>query len=189
VLTLDFEKRENNIGHKGYLIGGYASPFATGREKLATRFRDPIKQNTDHSLSIHIGLQMIYDESFRKISFDFGDFERTHLFKKVHSVLSHELNHLYEYYKRKNSGSDNISLSLTWTTIDEENFYEVPQSIFRYWQLEFTDYIYVSEPHEINAQVQESKTEIDRSIFEKFRKSKYWKELKKNAILVKRRIH
>jgi hypothetical protein len=176
LLTLDFTKRgENKIGGSGYLIGGYASPFARGREKQATRFKDAIRQNVDHSLSIHLGIQMIYDSNFKKISTDFEQFERTHLFKKVKSVITHELNHLYEYYKRKLYGSKSISTSLTWTSIGEENIYDVPESIFNFWQSQFTDYIYNSEKHEINAQVQEAKTFVDLYSFERFRRHGLWK--------------
>jgi len=176
LLTLDFTKRgENKIGGSGYLIGGYASPFARGREKQATRFKDAIRQNVDHSLSIHLGIQMIYDSNFKKISPDFEQFERTHLFKKVKSVITHELNHLYEYYKRKLYGSKSISTSLTWTSIGEENIYDVPESIFNFWQSQFTDYIYNSEKHEINAQVQEAKTFVDLYSFERFRRHGLWK--------------
>ena len=176
LLTLDFTKRgENKIGGSGYLIGGYASPFARGREKQATRFKDAIRQNVDHSLSIHLGIEMIYDSSFRKISVDFDQFERTHLFKKVKSVITHELNHLYEFYNRKLYGSKPIGTSLTWTSIGEENIYDVPKSIFDFWQSEFTDYIYNSEKHEINAQVQEAKTFVDLYSFERFRRHGLWK--------------
>jgi len=176
LLTLDFTKRgENKIGGSGYLIGGYASPFARGREKQATRFKDAIRQNVDHSLSIHLGIQMIYDSNFKKISPDFEQFERTHLFKKVKSVITHELNHLYEFYNRKIYKSKPITTSLTWAAIGEENIYDVPESIFNFWQSEFTDYIYNSEKHEINAQVQEAKTFVDLYTFERFRRTDLWK--------------
>jgi predicted SprT family Zn-dependent metalloprotease len=178
LLTIDFTKRgENKIGGSGYLIGGYASPFAKGRERQATRFKDAIRQNVDHSLSIHMGVEMIYDSNFKKISFNFEQFERTHLFRKVKSVISHELNHLYEYYNRKIHGSKPIETSLTWSSIGD-NIYDVPTSLFNFWQSEFTDYIYNTERHEINAQVQEAKTFVDLYTFEKFRKSKIWKSAK-----------
>jgi hypothetical protein len=178
LLTIDFSKRgEDKIGGSGYLIGGYASPFAKGRERQATRFKDAIRQNVDHSLSVHMGIEMIYDSNFKKISTAFEQFERTHLFKKVKSVITHELNHLYEYYNRKLYGSKSISTSLTWASIGE-NIYDVPKSLFDFWQSDFTDYIYNTEKHEMNAQVQEAKTFVDLYTFEKFRKSKLWKTSK-----------
>lgn len=176
LLTLDFSKRGGDkIGGDGYMIGGYASPFARGREKQATRFKDAIRQNVDHSLSIHLGIEMIYDSNFKKINTGFEQFERTHLFKKVKSVITHELNHLYEFYNRKLYGSKPIQTSLTWASIGEENIYDVPKSLFDLWQSEFTDYIYFSEKHEMNAQVQEAKTFVDLYSFEKFRRTQLWK--------------
>jgi hypothetical protein len=178
LITIDFSKRgENKIGGSSYMIGGYASPFAKGRERQATRFKDAVRQNVDHSLSIHMGIEMIYDSNFRKISTDFYQFEKTHLFKKVKSVIVHELNHIYEYYNRKIRGSKPISTSLTWASIGE-NIYDVPKPLFDFWQSDFTDYIYCSEKHEMNAQVQEAKTFVDLYTFERFRRTDLWKSAK-----------
>jgi hypothetical protein len=179
LITFDFKKNgENNIGNSGYMIGGYASPFAKGREKQATRFKDAIRQNVNHTLSIHLGIEMVYDSSFRKISMSFNQFENTHLFKKVESVISHELNHLYEYYNRKIYGRKQINTSLTWASIGE-NVYGVQKELFDFWQSDFTEFIYCSENHEMNAQVQEAKTFVDRYDFSKFRRTPAWKSAKK----------
>jgi hypothetical protein len=43
-----------------FKVGGSAYPFAKGREKEATRVVEPIKMNVDHSLSVHMGLDVEY---------------------------------------------------------------------------------------------------------------------------------
>ena len=174
ILTVELSKREMS---EKYLVGGYASPFARGREKQATRFKPEIKQAVDHSLSIHLGVEVIIGQNFKKINQDFEQFDRTHLFKKIESVISHELNHLYEYYKRKMTGAKSIETSMTWASIGD-NVYGVPDEIFDFWQSDFTDYIYESEKHEVNAQTQEAKSYVNRMNFEKFRKTNYWKKAK-----------
>jgi hypothetical protein len=161
----------------GYKIGGYASPFALGNEKRSMRFRDAIKQNVNHTLSIHLGLEMLYDYGFKKISTNFPQFEKTHLFKKVHSVISHELNHIYEYYNRKLSDNSKLKISMTWASIGD-NVYGVDNTIFNFWQSRFSEHIYNSESHEINAQSQEAKTYVDRLSFDRFRNTYIWKNAK-----------
>jgi hypothetical protein len=177
ILSLELSKKEMNRPYT-YLVGGSASPFARGGERYATRFKPEIKQAVDHSLSIHMGMEIIIGQNFRKINQDFSMFENTHLFKKIESVISHELNHLYEFYRRKISGAKSIEASMTWASIGE-NVYGVSDDIFEYWQSEFTDFIYEAERHEVNAQTQEVKSYVDRMSFEKFRKSKYWSKAKK----------
>jgi hypothetical protein len=160
-----------------YLVGGYASSFARGREKYATRIANPIKENQDHTLSLHFCIRLYYGPVFRKISMTHPDFERTHLFKKVESVISHEMNHLFDQYKRRLHGAKGFEVGLTWASIEEDNLYDVPDNIFHYWQI-FTDLIYNSEPHEVNAQTQEAQSYVSRMSFDKFRKLDYFTKAK-----------
>lgn len=175
-IILHLELSKDKMSEK-YLVGGSAYPFARSREKYATRFKPEIKQAVNHTISIFMGVEVIIGQNFRKINQDFDMFENTHLFKKIESVISHELNHLYEFYRRRISGAKSISTSMTWASIGK-NVYGVSEEIFDYWQSEFTDLIYESENPEINAQTQEAKTYVDRMNFEKFRKTNFWKKAK-----------
>lgn len=181
ILTIELSKKNSTemFGYEeneevGYKVGGYASSFAKGREKYATRFMHPVRQNDDHSLSIHLGVMINYGKKFKKISQELPLFEKTHLFKKIESVIVHELNHLYEYYNRKLSGGGKFDLAMTWASIGD-NIYGVPKPVYDHWQRYFTDYIYQSEPHEINAQSQEAMTYVERLSFDRFRGTKTWK--------------
>ncbi len=179
LITIDIKKKEEiEMGDSKVLVGGSASPFAKGREKHATRIKPSLRHNLDHTISVHIGIEILYSDDYKKMNTKFELFDRTYLFKKIESVISHELNHVYEYYMRRLSKSSKIDTSLTWTSIGE-NIYNIPEDIFLFWQNEFTNFIYSVEPHEINAQTQEVKIFTDKSSFDKFRKSKYWIEAKK----------
>jgi hypothetical protein len=161
-----------------YSVGGSASPFARGREKYATRIVDPIRENQDHTLSIHFTIQLFYGQFFRKISINHPDFEKTKLFKKIESVISHELNHLYDQYNRRLNKAKRFEVGLTWASIEEENLYDVPDSIVSYWKDNFTNWVYESEPHEVNAQTQEADSYIRRMTFDRFRRESYFKKAK-----------
>jgi hypothetical protein len=158
-----------------WMIGGYAMPFAKGRESKATRFKDAVKQLTDHSVSIHLGLEMFYGPYFKRVNTNHPYFERSHLFKKIESVISHELNHLYEFYNRKINKASSIRLAPTMASL-VENTYKVPDNIFDVWSNEFLVYIYQSESHEINAQTQEAETYISRMGWNRFKTIRLYKD-------------
>lgn len=149
-----------------FKVGGSAYPFAKGREKEATRIIDPIKMNVDHSLSIHMGLEIEYSNFSMK-------YDEKKLEAKIESVLLHELNHLYEYYCRK-FNKKSIDLALTYASIGP-NKMKRPKKIWDYWQYFFTDMIYMSEPHEIRAYVQETKGFVDKLDFASLKRTKSWK--------------
>lgn len=149
-------------------IGGSASPFARGREKAAARFIDPVKMNMDHSISIHIEIDFEYSANFRM------NRHKNKLDIKLESVILHELNHIYESYKRKSKGEKEIEYTTTWASIGE-NRRKRPKVIFEYWQDNFTDYIYMSEPHEVRAYVQEAKSYVDKLDIYSFQRTSIWK--------------
>jgi len=153
-------------------IGGSAMSFARGNERMASRIKNPIKLNVDHSLSIFIEIDIEYSSIFRK------DKHSRKLEIKLESVIAHELNHVYEYYRRKLKGEKEIELTTTWASIGE-NRMRRPKVLWDFWQRSFADYIYQSEPHEIRAFIQESKSYVDRLDFDTFQKTRQWKVAKK----------
>jgi recombinational DNA repair ATPase RecF len=154
-----------------FRVGGYASPFARGRERLASRLKDAIKINQDHTISIHLGIDFEFSSNLKLKK----DEEKIELI--LESTILHELNHNFEFYKRKISGKKEIEYTGTYTAIGP-NRMRRPKILFEYWQNHFTDYIYMSEPHEIRAYIQESKAYIDKIDFETFKKTNTWKVAK-----------
>jgi hypothetical protein len=174
VLDLNFYKK-NTEYMKGndYMVGGYAMPFAKGRELKATRFKDAVKQLVNHSLSVCLGITFYYGPYFRKINTHHPQFESTKMFKKIESVLTHELNHLYEFYNRKLNKAPSIQLAPTMASL-VENTYDVPKSIFDIWSEDFLNFVYQSEPHEINAQTQESQAFLNKMTWIRFKRLKLY---------------
>lgn len=154
-----------------FKVGGYASPFATGRENAATRIKDPIRVSMEHNVSLHMGIDFEYSSIFKKDKHD-----KT-LDIKIESVILHELNHLYEYYQRKIKGNPPIELTTTWTSIGS-NRNRRPKVIWEYWQTYFTEYVYAAEPHEVRATIQEAKAFVDKLDFNAFKKTNIWKTAK-----------
>lgn len=97
---------------------------------------------------------------------------------KVESVLLHELNHLYEFYCRRFSYGNQLGLATTWAAIGP-NKRRRPKKIWDYWQYFFTDLIYMAEPHEVRANIQEAKAYVDKLDLTAFKRTKTWKMAKK----------
>jgi len=89
----------------------------------------------------------------------------------LRDTITHECNHIYEFYKRAESGAKQINVSLSYA--GGKNF-NIKREIFEVWQ-DFLNYVYNSEPYEINAKVQEAYSLRSRMSLDDFMKSNYWK--------------
>jgi hypothetical protein len=105
-----------------------------------------------------------------KISSDLTDEFKDNALHDLRDTIFHECNHLFESYKRAESGVKQFNSSLSW--VGGRN-YNVNRKIYQIWQ-EFLDLIYYSEPYEINAKSQESISKTSIMTFEEFKKTKYW---------------
>jgi len=86
-------------------------------------------------------------------------------------TITHEFNHLYEFYKRWDStGSGKVMLTKSYAGTKNVN---TPKKIFEIYE-NFLIYMYYSEPWEINANVQEAYSKIQRMNFNEFRQTKQW---------------
>jgi hypothetical protein len=100
-----------------------------------------------------------YDESMNdEFLFDLRD------------TITHECNHILEFYHRSIKGLKPIDVSLSYA--GKEN-YNIPRKIFSLWEY-FLDLIYYSQPEEVRAMTQEAYSKRLRMSFEDFKKTKYW---------------
>lgn len=111
-----------------------------------------------------------------EIYFDLGkeftdDLQDESLYDLRDTIL-HECNHLFESYKRAESGAKEINVTLSW--VGGKN-YNVNKEIFKIYQ-EFLDLIYYSEPYEVNAKSQEALSKTSRMSFDEFKKTKFWRD-------------
>lgn len=164
-------KKEAKSQTYPFKIGGWAAGF--GKKKQGeSYFRKGVRKNRDHSISLSMGIDVYVG------NFDLESDVNNSFQMKLEAVVLHELNHFYEYYNRSwDPYGRNIQTSVTWASIGDvpEN---VNKKVFTFWQDDFTYYIYQSEPHEVNAQVQEAKPYVDKLSFEELKKTNIWKNIK-----------
>lgn len=174
VLELKLFKEKDKWEKYPFMVGGWASHFGKKKEESVSKFRKGVKRNPDHSISLNMGIEVYvgtFDPDNEKVLNDFKI--------KLESVVLHELNHLYEYYRRTwDPYGRNIQTSITWASIGEAPE-DISKKIFSHWQDNFTTYIYQSEPHEVRAQIQELKAYVDRLDVEGLKKANPWKNIKR----------
>ncbi len=148
----EFEKRygKNEIEIK---TGGFASFFGNRNWSGYSRIIDPIKQITDDSVVIYLGVSIDLGPDF-----DFKNSEHKQVLDDdINSTIYHELNHCFEHYNRVKKKSQIIrpeSKSFNTTLTYIENIWKFPKEIWKFW-LKFAYHLYVSEFHETRANVQE----------------------------------
>lgn len=163
-LDLNFKKIKSI--DKIYVSGG-AYPFGHKNWKSYSRLTDSIIK-TDFGIILKM-----------YISIDIPtDYKQEELIDEINSTVWHELNHLYEFYNRflniKGSvinRSVNISLSYS-----NSNRWKIKNEIFHFWHSEFLYLIYISEPYEMNANVQECAYFINKYGFDYLKKTRIYKE-------------
>jgi len=167
-LVLEFKKMTPLKFHSLYgdnyenhvAIGGWASGFGNKNWKNYSKIIKPVKKVTDHGLIIQLSVGI----DINKRMFDIKNEEnKKSLIDGIVSTLYHELNHCYEHYKRtmrapkrgeyrKPIYGRSFNTSLTYA---ENNKWKFPKAIWYKWTTEFIRYIYMSESHEMNANIQE----------------------------------
>ncbi len=160
-LNLDFNKQPVETFYKKHksalknktkhAVGGWANRFGHKNWSGYSQIKDPIKTVTDHGIAIDLGIEITVSSDY-----NIGTYFKK-LTDDIYETIWHELNHVYEFYKRVQSGGGTI-----WTraprlavTFADTNRWNITKGIYDYWQNNFTYYLYASEPYELNAQVQE----------------------------------
>lgn len=140
--------------------GGFASGFGHKNWKNYSKIVKPIKKISDVGLIIQMGVEINFDKS----NFDIENPEhKNELIEQIGSTLYHELNHTFEHYKRTTrvAKRDEIRKPVydrsfnTSITYAENNRWKFAKPIWSIWSRKFLYYTYISENHEINANVQE----------------------------------
>lgn len=93
------------------------------------------------------------------------------LLNDLRDSITHEMLHLYEFYKRwESTGKGEVDLTKTFAGGINPN---VPKQIFRYYE-QFLDMVYYSESYELNAMSQEAYSKSFNMTPEQFVQSPYW---------------
>lgn len=176
ISTLLFDRRYNNSTKKKtdkkrrHAVGGSASRFGNKNWGSYSKKVNPIKTVTDHGIIIDIGIEIDLRDDF-----NVGTFWKK-ITDDIHEAIWHELNHSYEYYKRFLSGGGPIwkrspRLAITYADI---NKWKLSKPIYDFWNENFTYYLYTSEQHEINAQVQEAAYHVSKYGIKSLTKTTSW---------------
>lgn len=193
---ISYKKKYGNVGAP-VSGGGYASGFGHKNWKNYSKIVEPVRKISNVGLIIQIGLDIEYD----MINFDINNPEhKSELISQIGSTIYHELNHTFEHYKRTTrlKKKDEFVKPIydrsfnTAITYAENNIWKFPKPIWKKWRGDFLFFTYISERHELNANVQEMyyyiKKNPDRDVksfltyqyadqMEKFEPESFYKEL------------
>jgi hypothetical protein len=97
------------------------------------------------------------------------------LYRELRATISHELGHLNEFYQRHLKGRGGQTFSLAWA--GSKN-YNIPKSIWKPWY-RFHYLVYLSEPYEQNAVVQEAYEYVKSMSLEEFKRTTFWENSQK----------
>lgn len=166
-IILSFKKLSPSIYEKRYTRkgapvsgGGFASGFGHKNWKNYSKIVEPIRKISDVGLIMQIGIEIDYD----KVNFDINNPEhKEELVENIGSTLYHELNHSFEHYKRTTKVQKRHEIKKpvydrsfnTSITYAENNRWKFAKPIWNLWSKKFLFYTYISENHELNANVQE----------------------------------
>jgi hypothetical protein len=167
VISFSYEKGdiENHFASGG---AAYALDEKTGdysyMRKPSPEIPKKIKDEVEMTLNALMDIEIYIDSKFKMSQMD-------ELLMDVRDTIMHETLHLYEFYKRwLSTGSGNFNVSKTYAGRKNPN---TPREIYDYYS-EFLDYVYYSEPYEINAMTQEAYSKVLRMSFDTFKTTKYW---------------
>lgn len=166
-IVLNFKKMTSKNFEKTFgkdtlpiAVGGSASGFGNKNWSGYSKIVNPIKKVSDIGIVVQLGIEIYINESLFDIKVESHN---RRLKDQIGSVIYHELNHSYEHFKRtirpakkgeyrKPLYDRSFNTALTYA---DTNSWKFPLSIWNKWSKEFLYYIYLSESHELNANVQQ----------------------------------
>lgn len=184
-LDLHFKKVPDDIFEEEFLhdgmshsVGGSAYRFGHKNwsgysKKVETDIKD-----LPFGIQPMVGIEIYIPKSYRIEEDD-------KLEDTIMKTIYHELNHLYEYYARL-KGQKGLPLykrgpkiAITYSNV---NRWKIPGEIYNIWSNDLVFNFYLSEPYELNAQVQEASYMVMKHGFESLFETESWN----NAISMER---
>ena len=174
-LGLKFLKGNNTTPYK---IGGGAYEIEKLRKSQVSYLSDLSHQLPPYFMTqdgkaytLKLDLEILID--YKNISSDDLDM----LLIEYQAALLHEFNHFYEYIHRHRGQRPKIDLSLTW--IPEKSPKDIlPKPALELWK-QFLTLIYLSEPHEVTAQISEMYAYVVKMDYNQLKSLPVWKNSEK----------
>ena len=178
-LKLNFKFfKSNKEFNKPYKIGGGAYEIEKLRKSqvsylsnLSNQLPDYFMTEDGKAYTLKLDLEVFID--YKNISFD----DLNLMMMEYQASLLHEFNHFYEYIHRHRGERPKIDLSLTW--IPEKNPKDIlPKPALELWR-EFLTLIYLSEPHEVTAQISEMYAYVVKMDYNQIKSQPVWRNSEK----------
>lgn len=154
-------------------VSGGAYPFGHKNWKSYSRLLNSVEK-TEFGIILKMDISV-----FTPLEYD-----KSELIDEINATVWHELNHLYEFYNRflniKGSIVNRaVDISLSYS---DNNRWKIKNEIFYLWWSDFLYLIYISEPYEMNANVQECAYYVNKYGFDYLKNKKIYKDYLKLKI-------
>ena len=169
LIKFSYNKLDDNVYPEGFVTMAFADMIGEGSQ-LKSPSRYIPKEIADE-----IGQTLIAGFEFNfNVNKDINEEQMDELFYDLRDAVTHECNHMYEYYNRAISGAKELDTTLSFMKRPYEMFGDkIREDVLQIWKL-FLNLLYVSEPYEVRAMSQEAYSKRLRMPFEKFKETKYW---------------
>lgn len=173
-IQIDFQlvriKKYENVNGKTFSTGGAAYSISS-KDEESTYLTEPSSELPVEIVK-EVGKVLQAKFDFNVILYGgFDEGQMDEMLYDMRDTITHELNHMFEFYKRYESkGVEPMNIALSFAGSKNVN---TPKKIFRVYE-DFLSMLYYSEPWEVNANVQEALSKTQRMDFDEFRKTSQW---------------
>jgi hypothetical protein len=169
IIKYTYERLDDNPNPEGFSTTAFAEMIGEG-----SQLKTPNKYIPKEILN-EIGQTLVAGFEFNvEVNNDISDTDIDELLYDLRDAITHECNHMYEYYNRAIGGAKELDTTLSFMKKPLDMIkVDVPEEVLMVWRL-FLNLLYISEPYEVRAMSQEAYSKRLRMDFEKFKETKYW---------------
>ena len=171
IISLDLKYSDLEVQNETYSTGGAAYPV----QKKKREGSKIVKIGLWHPKKVleEVSKAFIMNVFFNATVYsNFEENQKDDFLFDFRDTITHEVNHLYEFYVREIRGIKMADVTLSYVG---ETGKKTPYDLEKLWE-KFSFYVYFSEPYEINAMSQEAYSKRLRMPFEQMRNTRYYKE-------------
>jgi hypothetical protein len=169
LIKFSYNKLDDNVYPEGFVTVAFADMIGEGSQLKSPSRYIPKKIADEIDQTLIAGFEFNFN-----VNKDINEEQMDELFYDLRDAVTHECNHMYEYYNRVISGAKELDTTLSFMKRPYEMFGDkIREDVLQIWKL-FLNLLYVSEPYEVRAMSQEAYSKRLRMPFEKFKETKYW---------------
>ncbi len=169
VIKFSYNKLDDNVYPEGFVTMAFADMIGEGSQLKSPSRYIPKEIVDEIDQTLIAGFEFNFN-----VNKEINEEQIDELFYDLRDAVTHECNHMYEYYNREISGAKELDTTLSFMKRPYEMFGDkIREDVLQIWKL-FLNLLYVSEPYEVRAMSQEAYSKRLRMSFEKFKETKYW---------------